>query len=101
MANCTSHAALGEDVVELADLVLRLRHGHAVARNDDDAGAASRIAAASSGVADRTGRLVRACRGGGLHLPERAEQHVRKERFIALHMMIERIKPEAPSARRR
>ena len=36
MANLHVHAALGQRVVEFADLVLGLGDGHAVAGNDDD-----------------------------------------------------------------
>ena len=77
IANLHVDAALGQLIVELAHLVLRLRHRHAVAGHDDDA----------IGVGQELGDVLRrralgglrfARRGRRLHLAERAEQHVRE-----------------------
>ena len=69
------HAFLGQGVVQLADAVLGLGHGHAVA-GDDDHGPGGRHDL--GGVFGR-GALGRALLGAalaGLNLPESAEQHV-------------------------
>ena len=66
----------GEDVVEFADFVLRLRDGHAVARNDDHRvrGGKNRGGVFGGGALDRA--LFLGARGGGLHLAKGSEQHV-------------------------
>ena len=76
MANLTSTPRLVRMSIEFADLVLGLGDGHAVAGNDDHRLAAARMAAASSGLALRTGRCFVRAGCGGLDLAEGAEQHV-------------------------
>src|ERR1700722_2377326 len=70
------HAALAERVVKLADFVLGLRDGHAVAGNNNHfaGGAKNRRGFFGGGAADGAGLL----RGGAgdLLLSKRAEQHV-------------------------
>ena len=68
-------AALGQLIVELVHAVLRLRNGHPVTRNDDDA----------IGMGQHVGDILRrraldglglAGRSRRLYLAERAEQHI-------------------------
>ena len=91
-------AAARQHVVQLADLVLRLRHRHAVARHDDDAGRRPpgwrrplpgwRCA---RGAAPRGRPWSGSC-------PNAPNSTLVNERFMALHMMIERIRPLEPSS---
>ena len=90
-------AALGQLIVELADPVLRLRHRHAVAGDDDDA----------VGVLEQVGGVLRRAALDAssprrppprLHLPERAEEHVGERPVHRRHMMTERIRPDDPSS---
>src|SRR6266436_4831305 len=69
-------AALGERVEKFAHFVLRLRNGHAVARNDDHfvGGGENRGGFFGGGAFD--GALLLGSRGGGLNLPEAAEEYV-------------------------
>src|SRR5713101_1891514 len=70
------HAALGKRVEQLAHFVLRLRHGHAVAGHDDHfvGGGKNRGGFFGGSAFDRA--LLLHAGGGGLNLPEAAEQHV-------------------------
>jgi hypothetical protein len=86
------HAALGELVVQLTDAVLGLRDGHAVAGDDDDREACSIMAAAFSGVS----ALYSFCSPATAFCctwPNAPKSTLPKERFIALHMMMERMRP--------
>ena len=92
-------AALGELVVELAHAVLRLRDGHAVAGHDDDARARSRAARPRpAAVALLTGFCLAAPAGPACTWPNAPNSTLVNERFIARHMMIERIRPDDPSS---
>ena len=69
-----------EQLGELAHVVLRLRDGHAVAGDDDDLAGERRAARRrprGSSRARCARRRARAAPAPRLHLPERAEQHVR------------------------
>src|ERR1700693_2084218 len=59
--------------------------------------AAARIAAASSGLALLTARSSLAPAAEAFTWPKAPNNTFVKERFMALHMMTERMKPEAPS----
>ncbi len=99
--NAEAHvdAALGERVVEFAHFVLRLRHGHAVARNNRDL----------AGGSENSGRFFRRGAAHGARFfgaasaevctcPNAPNITLVNERFMALHMITERMKPEEPSS---
>ena len=69
-------AALLELIVQLAHAVLRLRHRHAVAGNDDDELRLLQDLRRAFGGLALVRLLLAACALPGLHLAERAEQHV-------------------------
>ena len=60
--------------------------------------AASRIEAASSAVALRTVRASPLASAAAWNCPNAPKRTLVKERFIALHMMTERMNPDAPSS---
>src|SRR5664279_3112787 len=60
--------------------------------------AAARIAAASSGVALRTGRASCVPVAAGCTCPKAPNKTLEKERFMAFDMLTERMKPDAPSS---
>jgi hypothetical protein len=91
-------AALLEASAKLANDVLGLGGGHAVAGDEDDLPGVGKL---GGGVLDadlahfapggvRAGRLL-------VTLPKAPKRTLVIERFIALHMRIERMKPEKPS----
>ena len=91
-------AALGQNIVHFAQLVLRLRHRHAIARNDDDA---------ARGIQNlrrffrrrRTDRPFAACLVALVWIvPNAPNSTLLNERFMARHMMTERMKPDDPSS---
>ena len=97
MANFTSTPRLVRAIVQLADAVLGLGHGHAVAGDDDhgpggvhDLGRVFGRGALGRPLLD--GRRWRPAPG---RMPPNST--LANERFIALHMMIERIRPDEPS----
>ena len=70
-------AALGELIVQLANPMLGLRHGHAVAGNDhDERGLLQNLRGAFDGFFFV--RTFFAAGSRGLHLAECAEQHIRE-----------------------
>ena len=69
-------AALGEGVVELADFVLGLGDGHAVAGDDDDFAGGGENAGGFFGRGASNGRGFFGAAGDGLDLAEAAEEHV-------------------------
>ena len=98
MANRTSTPRLVRSVVQLADLVLRLRHRHAIAGNDDDAARVAQNLGRLFG-AGRTHRPRFACRPSLVcNCPNAPNSTLVNDRFMALHMMIERMKPDDPSS---
>ena len=90
-------AALGELVVELAHAMLRLRDRHAVAGDDHDA---ARVLEDVGHVLRR--RALDRLRLGGRRTcatwPNAPNSTLVNERFIALHMMTDRMKPDDPSS---
>ena len=92
-------AALGEGVVEFADFVLRLRDGHAVAGNDDHFAGGGENAGGFFG-AWRCGRSLSSVAAAAevCIWPNAPNSTLVNERFMALHMMTERMKPEEPSS---
>src|SRR5664279_270842 len=60
--------------------------------------AAARIAAASSGVALRTGRASGVPAATGCTCPKAPNKTLEKDRFMAFDMLTERMKPDAPSS---
>ncbi len=93
-------AFFGENVVEFADFVLRLRDGHAVSGNDDHfVGGGKNRRGFFRAWRFFTGALFFRARGARPALGQSAPKSTLvKERFMALHMMTERMKPEAPSS---
>ena len=88
-------AALGRACREFADLVLRLRDGHAVSGNDDHACARLReCAAASSGLRRPHGLAAAAPRRGRATCPNAPNSTFVNDRFMALHMITDRMKPD-------
>ena len=71
------HAAAGEGIEQLADLVLRLRHGEAVSGDDDDTRGRFQNGGGFLG-AGGTDRATLPLLRGGLQLAEGAEQNVGK-----------------------
>ena len=87
-------AALGERVVEFADLVLRLRDGHAVAGDDDDLAGGGENAGGFFGRGAATGRASSRLPAAAVcDWPNPPKSTLVKERFIAFDMMTERMKP--------
>ena len=93
------NAAFGQGVVEFADFVLRLRHGHAIAGNDDNFArdGKNRRRLFGCGAANRPCFLA-ASRPLVCSWPNPPNSTFVNERFMALDMLTERIKPEAPSS---
>ena len=91
-------AALLQLVVQLAHLVLGLRHRHAVARDDDDQ---ARLLEDLRRAFDRLRLVAPSARPPRLRCctcPNAPNSTLVNERFIALHMMIDRIRPLEPSS---
>ena len=91
-------AACRELVVQFRDAVLRVRDRHAVARHDDDE---ARHLERLRGALDRFFLVVPFFAAGGgpaCTWPKPPNSTFVNERFIARHMMIDRIRPLAPSS---
>ncbi len=99
MAKRHVDAAFGQGVVEFAHFVLRLRDGHAVAGNDNHFAGRGKncrqLLPASRCVPDA---LLRAAAALVCICPKPPNRTFVNERFMALDMMTERIKPEEPSS---
>ena len=98
IANFTSMPRLVSCIVDFADAVLRLRDRHPVAGNDDDlARRCSSRSAASCGVplltAFASAALPPACT-----CPNAPKSTLVNDRFIARHMITDRIRPDDPSS---
>ncbi len=101
MANFTVMPALLELVVQLAHLVLGLGHRHAVAGDDDDQ---ARLFEDLRRAFEASPTCTACCSPSAFACctwPKAPNSTLVNERFIALHMMMERIRPLDRRARRR